>query len=186
MTIAVPDDARIPQRGEGAPAVGELIDSHYRMCFACGRDHPGGLHLRLTAGPDVSVMGELTVGEHHQGAPGLAHGGIIATAMDEMMGSLQILIRKPAVTGHLETDFHRLVPVGTTLALVARALGQRGRKVYCEAAAYAGQERVVSAGAIFVQVPVEHFTTQGSADLVQQAVEERRQGAPRWWGEVNP
>jgi acyl-coenzyme A thioesterase PaaI-like protein len=183
---AVPEDATVPLRGEGAPEVGELIASHYRMCFACGSDHPSGLHLRVTAGPEVSVIGELVIGEHHQGAPGLAHGGVIATAMDEMMGSLQILIRKPAVTAHLETDFHRPVPVGTTLRVEARAIGQVGRKVYCEAVAFADGDRVVSAAAVFIQVPIEHFTTQGDPELVQRAKDERRTGSPRWWGEVNP
>ena len=182
----VPEGATIPQRGDGAPEPGTVIASHYRMCFACGIDHPGGLHLRVTAGQGVSVTGELVIGEHHQGAPGLAHGGVIATAMDEMMGSLQILIRKPAVTVHLETDFHRPVPVGTALRIEARATGAKGRKVFCEADAYAHDVRVVSASAVFVHVPVEHFTTRGHPDLVQQAIDERRQGAPRWWGDVNP
>lgn len=186
MAISVPEDASVPHRGEGAPEPGTVIDSHYRMCFACGRDHPSGLHLSVTAGPDVSVIGELIIGEHHQGAPGLAHGGVIATAMDEMMGILQILIRTPAVTAHLETDFHRPVPVGTRLIIEARATGQVGRKVYCDAVGYIDGERVVDAAAVFVQVPVEHFTTKGDPELVQQAQEERRRGAPRWWGEVNP
>lgn len=184
--LSVPPEAESVHRGPGAPAAGEIIDSHYLMCFACGRDHPSGLHLRVTAGDDVSVTGELVIGEHHQGAPGLAHGGVIATAMDEMMGSLQILIRTPAVTAHLETDFRRPVPVSTMLTIEATAKGRVGRKVYCEAVATADGDVVATASAIFVQVPVEHFTTSGSPEHVHRAAQQRRAGAPRWWGEVNP
>ena len=56
----------------------------------------------------------LEVGDYHQGAPGLAHGGIIATAMDEAMGALNRLLLVPVVTVHLEVDYVRPVPVGST------------------------------------------------------------------------
>jgi acyl-coenzyme A thioesterase PaaI-like protein len=173
----------------GAPAAGERIDSHYRMCLGCGADHPGGLHLVVHAGDGVSTVGELTISDYHQGAPGLAHGGIIATAMDEMMGSLQILLRVPAVTAHLETDFRQPVPVGSRLIITARVTDIRGRKVMSEAVARLGSDSgpiAVTASAVFVQVGVEHFLTEGASEHVERAREERRNGAPAWWGEVNP
>lgn len=179
----------MPPRAADAPAPGEVIDSHYRMCLGCGADHPGGLHLRVVAGEGLRTYGELTVSEFHQGAPGLAHGGIIATAMDEMMGSLQILLRVPAVTATLETSFRRPVPVGSLLFIEAEVTGHLGRKVFASARARlddAGGPIAVSASSVFVQVPVEHFLSHGTPELVDRAIEERRAGAPQWWGEVNP
>ena len=187
--VVLPDGAVLPPRGDGAPAPGDPIDSHYRLCVACGADHPSGLHLSVKASDGLGVTGTLTIGEWHQGAPGLAHGGVIATAMDEMMGMLQIILRVPAVTAHLECDFARPVPVGSVLHIDARVTGQLGRKVFSRAQAHLrGPDGPVAvrSSAIFVQVPVEHFATQGDPDLVSQAARERRQGAPRWWGEVNP
>ena len=61
------------------------------------------------------MLSTLEVGDYHQGAPGLAHGGVIATAMDEAMGVLNRLLAVPVVTVHLEIDYRRPVPVGTTL-----------------------------------------------------------------------
>lgn len=68
--------------------------------------------MRVVAGDGMSMLSTLEVGEYHQGAPGLAHGGIIATAMDEAMGVLNRLLLVPAVTVHLEVDYIRPVPVG--------------------------------------------------------------------------
>ena len=89
-----PDNALIPARAENAPAPGDVVPSHYRWCLGCGADHPGGLHLKVIAGEDMSMLSELVVTKFHQGAPGLAHGGMITTAMDEAMGVLNRLLGK--------------------------------------------------------------------------------------------
>ena len=181
-----PDDASAPVRHPDAPAPGELIASHYALCFACGADHPAGLHMRLYADEGVSVRAELDVGEHHQGAPGLAHGGLLAAAFDEVLGALNWLVRHPAVTVRLETDFRRPVPVGTQLHLLARIRAVSGRKVYTHGEGRLGSpggELAVTAAAVFVQVPLEHFTTHGRAADVRAAAV--ASGGVRRW-EVNP
>jgi acyl-coenzyme A thioesterase PaaI-like protein len=97
------------------------LPSHYDRCFGCGRDHPTGLHLEMWGLDDeLRVRGSFTVTEHHQGAPGLAHGGVISAAVDEGMGYLLWLVGSPAVTARLEVDFRRPVPVGSRLELHAR------------------------------------------------------------------
>ena len=128
----------MPERNPQAPAPGEIVPSHYRWCVGCGADHPAGLHLRVVAGADMSMRSTLEVGDFHQGAPGLAHGGIIATAMDEAMGVLNRLLLVPVVTVHLEVDYRRPVPVGTTLHIETRILGQAGRKVFTSGEARLG------------------------------------------------
>ncbi|MGA1596426.1 MAG: PaaI family thioesterase, partial [Candidatus Nanopelagicales bacterium] len=92
-----PADAVIPERHGQAPAIGDVVASHYRWCVGCGADHPAGMHMRVVAGEGMTMESTLEVGEYHQGAPGLAHGGIIATAMDEAMGVLNRLLLVPAV-----------------------------------------------------------------------------------------
>ena len=66
----------------------------------------------------------------HQGAPGLAHGGLLAAAFDEALGSLQWLLQVPSVTAALETDFLLPVPVGSTVHIDARVVGRAGRKIW--------------------------------------------------------
>lgn len=178
-----PQDAVVPERSDHAPAPGTPIPSHYRWCFGCGDDHPTGLHMSITAGEGLTVSGVFRVSEHHQGAPGLAHGGVLSTALDEILGSLNWLLAGPAVTGRLECDFRRPVPVGTDLVIDAEVVGVKGRRVYTRATGYLGSrdgQVAVRAAAIFVQVPLQHFVDHGSAEQVRQAVEDRANGGPTW------
>jgi len=61
----------------------------------------------------MNLTGQFVVTEKHQGAPGLAHGGLLARALDEALGKLMWLLRAPGVTARLETDFLKPVPMGT-------------------------------------------------------------------------
>jgi len=172
LAIQPPAGAVAPQRHPDAPPPGAEILSHYALCFACGADHPTGLHLRVNAGEGVSATATLYVGEHHQGAPGLAHGGLLATAFDETMGYVNWLLRVPAVTGRLETDFLHPVAVGSTLHITAEAVAVSGRKVFMTAEGRLDVPEgllAVRAAAIFVQVPLEHFATHGRPEDVEAA-----------------
>ena len=111
-----------------APAPGTTIPLHYDMCLGCGAAHPMGLHMRLVAGEGLTISGTAKITDMHQGAPGLAHGGALATVMDELLGRCIWLLHLYSVTAHLEVDYVRPVPVGTTLALSAEGLKVEGRK----------------------------------------------------------
>ena len=159
-STSAPDGAMIPQRHPKAPPIGSQIPSHFGHCFGCGELHPTGLHLVAHAGNGVDLTAEFTVTENHQGAPGLAHGGLLSLAFDEALGKLMWLLRAPAVTARLETDFLRPVPMGSTLHISARITGQVSRKVYCEAEGRLNSvdgELAVKAAALFVIVPMNHF-----------------------------
>ena len=98
-----PEGSIIPERHPLAPPVGTKIPSHFGHCFGCGHLHPTGLHLVAYSGEGANITATFTVTENHQGAPGLAHGGLLSLAFDEALGKLMWLIRSPAVTGRLET-----------------------------------------------------------------------------------
>jgi acyl-coenzyme A thioesterase PaaI-like protein len=166
-----PPDSVPAIRHANAPAPGERIPSHYPQCFGCGQDHPTGLRLIATAGPGTSVTASFTVTEFHQGAPGLAHGGILSLAFDEALSSLMWLLRRPAVTARLETDFLRPVPVGSTLSITAEVTGVSDRKVYSKAEGFIDDGlAVVRAQALFVIVPMTHFLNAGSRENLDYEV----------------
>lgn len=155
-----PDDAVMPVRHLKAPAAGSQIPSHFGYCFGCGHLHTTGLHFTAIAGNGLDLTGNFTVTKDHQGAPGLAHGGLLSLAFDEALGKLMWLIRTPAVTGRLETDFLLPVPMGRTLYIDAKITGQSGRKIYTQAEGRLDSitgEIAVKASAIFISVPMEHF-----------------------------
>ncbi len=171
-----PPDAVLPERNPNAPAPGEPIPSHYTRCFVSGDDHDAGLRLQVVAGEGLSLSGTFTVSEHHQGAPGLAHGGLLTAAFDDALGSLNWLLSAPAVTGRLETDFRRPVPVGSTLHIRAEVVGVKGRKVFTKAVGRLGSADgpvALTAAALFIQVPIEHFTSNGRPEDVAKAREDR-------------
>lgn len=155
-----PEGSIIPERHPLSPETGSQIPSHFAHCFGCGELHPTGLHLVAHVGIGADITAEFTVTENHQGAPGLAHGGLLSLAFDEALGKLMWLIRSPAVTGRLETDFLIPVPIGTTLHIAAEITGQHGRKVYTSAVGRLNSpegEIAVRASALFIIVPMEHF-----------------------------
>ena len=165
-----PDGAIIPDRHPKAPEIGTKIPSHFGHCFGCGALHPTGLHLVAHAGAGADLTAEFTVTENHQGAPGLAHGGLLSLAFDEALGKLMWLIRAPAVTARLETDFLKPVPMGTTLHITARITGQINRKVYTAAEGRLGGpdgEIAVKAAALFVVVPMSHFLENAPKEYLE-------------------
>ncbi|MEU3297968.1 hotdog fold domain-containing protein [Streptomyces longwoodensis] len=184
-----PADAVAPVRHPDAPAPGELLGAHYEHCFGCGGGQPHGLHLEARAGEGVTIAAEFTVRPAHQGAPGLAHGGVLASALDETLGSLNWLLRTIAVTGRLETDFVRPVPVGTTLHLQAEVTAVAGRKIYATATGRIGAPDgpvAVRADALFVEVKVDHFVQHGRDEEIQAAMSDPDQVRRARAFEVNP
>lgn len=164
-----PAGAIIPERHPKSPETGSVIPSHFKHCFGCGELHPTGLHLVARVGEGLDITAQFTVTENHQGAPGLAHGGLLSLAFDEALGKLMWLLRAPAVTARLETDFLRPVPMGSVLFISASITGQVGRKVYSEAIGRLDGpdgEIAVRAASLFVIVPMKHFLENAPAEYI--------------------
>ena len=66
-------------------APSERLPSHTPTCMGCGPDNPHGLGLVVYRSADV-VYADVTFDERHIGAPGLAHGGAVAAACDDVLG----------------------------------------------------------------------------------------------------
>ena len=98
-------------------------------CFACGKDNATGMHLKFvldeTAGHAIC---RFKLGRRYQGPPGHAHGGIIATILDEAMGKVNRLSNVLALTRTMNVEYLRPVPLGTHLTVVGRAQGVNGRE----------------------------------------------------------
>ncbi|MCF8553838.1 MAG: PaaI family thioesterase [Candidatus Nanopelagicales bacterium] len=158
--LVIPHDALPPQRHADAPKPGEAIASHYRNCFGCGVDHPTGLHMQIEAGTEMTTHAVFEVTQHHQGAPGIAHGGILSLAFDEALGATNWLIRSPAVTAHLEVSYRLPVPVGTKVFIEATMRAVLGRKIWSTAEGRLNSPDgplAVESGSLYMQVPQEHF-----------------------------
>ena len=183
-----PESAVIPDRHPDAPAPGAELASHYPRCFGCGSEHPTGLHMQVFATGGLGISAEFEVTEHHQGAPGLAHGGVLAAAFDEALGALNWLLRAPAVTARLETDFRKPVPVGQIVHIDGRIVGVDGRKAYTRATGRLGGADgpvVLTAAALFIQVGLAHFQENGRPEDVARTAAERAAGGTAPWAHLD-
>ena len=186
----VPVEPAVPHAH--APKAGTELGVHFGQCFGCGDEFEAGLHLRSTVGEQF-VHSKFVVTAAHQGAPGLAHGGLLACAFDEALGTtVGNLMRRPAVTAKLETDFRRPVPVGSTLYIAAKLDGLAGRKIYVSADGRLDAEDgpvAVSARALFLVVDFDHFSTHGDPEALEKLAAQHKKNqeerGQRDW-EINP
>jgi acyl-coenzyme A thioesterase PaaI-like protein len=108
------------------------------------------------------VRADVVFDQRHQGAPGLAHGGAVAAAFDDLFGGLLVMLETPAVTANLNVDFRAPVPLGAGVALHAHCAGQDGRKLRFQAVAEHDGQRLAEATALFLRVDLSHFEATGA------------------------
>ena len=125
---------------------------HHDLCFGCGQANLFGLQLELERRPQGGVAGRFFVKQDHQGPPGYAHGGVIATALDEAMALLLHGEGTLALTGRLEIDLRAPVPVGTFVGVEADVESAEGRRIVVTASAAGEGGEVASARGTFVRV----------------------------------
>ncbi|HET8535705.1 MAG TPA: PaaI family thioesterase [Solirubrobacteraceae bacterium] len=142
------------------PVEVDEIASHHPHCIGCGSENPGSIGLRFLADGD-RIHATCTFDERHQGAPGFVHGGSLATAIDDTVGTLLVLLRRPAVTAHLEIDYRAPAFLGREMALEAWADRIEGRKLHLAATIHDGDTLVAEGQALFLEVPLEHFAKGG-------------------------
>jgi acyl-coenzyme A thioesterase PaaI-like protein len=89
-------------------------------CFGCSKSNPDGLHLRFFRDGD-EVSGAYVVPDRFHGAPGVAHGGIVATILDEFSCAAAVhLAGSRVVTGELTVRYERPCPVEKEIRVSAR------------------------------------------------------------------
>jgi acyl-coenzyme A thioesterase PaaI-like protein len=101
-----------------------------RMCFICGLENPVGLKLKIYEIEPGVIETSYTAPAHFQSYPGILHGGIVATILDEISGrSLMGDSSQPRFmfTGKLEVKYRKNVPIGKPLRIIGKAGKSRGR-----------------------------------------------------------
>lgn len=123
-----------------------------------GGANPMGLNAAVWREGDVAVM-EVTLGRAFEGAPGRAHGGVIAALLDETMGVVHVLNEALAYTAQLDIKFSAPTPIGESIIARAWLSHREGRKVYIQASLHAGDVELASAKALFIAVDPATFVT---------------------------
>lgn len=75
------------------------------------------------------VTCSLKIPSRYQGATGFAHGGILATLLDEAMAKSNGLSGIRAMTLQLHVSYRRVAPINRSLRLTGWRIRKRGRKL---------------------------------------------------------
>jgi len=140
------------------PPQGGVRGSHFTDCIVSGRANPMGVAAEIRRDGDDAVLLS-TLGDAFEGAPGRAHGGMVAALFDEVMGFVLSITCTPAFTGRLTVTYRAPVPIGLPLEFRARLSGRDGRKLLMAGEARHGDTVVAEAEALFVAVDPEKFAS---------------------------
>ncbi len=97
-------------------------------CFACGGENPIGMRLHIVLG-DGTATTTWTVGHDYVGWSDKAHGGIIATLLDEVMAWAPSSFDSWAVTAEMSVRYRSPASPGEELTASAQVV-QRRRRIY--------------------------------------------------------
>ncbi len=100
-------------------------------CFGCGGANDGGMKLTFEQdNTNRKIVGRFVLGERYQGGGGMAHGGIIATLLDEAMGKVCRFREARAVTAELTVEYLKPIDVEKEIVVEAFEREQKGRNLF--------------------------------------------------------
>ncbi len=101
-------------------------------CFACGPANPYGLKLKINVFPEGKSYVEFVPKREYEGYPGIMHGGITSTILDEIMVYACKSYDVDVVTAKIEVRFLKPVPIGKKLVAKGRVVGKKGKAFLTE------------------------------------------------------
>ncbi len=122
-------------------------------CFGCSPSNADGLRMRFRRRGE-RVHAAYTIPDRFHGAPGIVHGGLAATILDEISCAAAVFVGdRFVVTGELTVRYEHPCPVEQPIDVVARITDRTHPKYWViEAEIHAGGERLVrSSGKFFLR-----------------------------------
>ncbi len=117
-----PTPGRTPQR------VDERFGFEPHNCFACGTLNAHGLHLELHVDGE-RCWTDLSIPARFQGWDEIAHGGIVATILDEVMAWSLVDHDNWGLTARMSVDFKQPVRLDRPIRAVGWVTGVRRRLI---------------------------------------------------------
>ena len=124
-----------------------LAPNPANKCFGCGGDNAGGMKLTFEQDSvNRKIVGRFVLGERYQGGGGFAHGGIIATLLDEAMGKVCRFREVRAVTAELTVEYLKPVNVESEIVVEGRETERKGRNLFMTGEIRNGAGEVLARG----------------------------------------
>ena len=116
-----------------------------------GKANPTSVELDVRYEGD-EIIADVVLRRAFEGAPGRAHGGIVAAAFDDVTGFVIAQIQQPAFTGELTVRYLAPVPVDQPLELRARLDGRERRKLFISGEVLSEGVVIATCRAIYITV----------------------------------
>ena len=112
--------------GHAVPSQPKPSKNH---CFACGNANRYGMKLKFYRDEELRrTICHFKLSRRYEGPPRHAHGGIIATILDEAMGKVNKFRNVVALTKKMEGEYLKPVPLYTKLTVIGREHEVVGRQ----------------------------------------------------------
>jgi len=146
----------------------DRVRQHYDDgCFACGRKNPAGLHLDQFSLTDGTVEASFSPRPEYRGVVGSLHGGVAATALDEILAWAGILnLGLMSVTATLDLRYRSPLTTDRRLLVRGRVDDASGRRLRVSGELISGDQPAVTARGVYV-------ATSTVADLLGLSAHER-------------
>jgi acyl-coenzyme A thioesterase PaaI-like protein len=122
------DEFRLTGTKQGRDSVSDVSIEDATMCFACGPDNPIGLKISFSLNDGI-VTAEFTANENHVGYENTVHGGIVYSALDDVMANVLYLQNIKAHTAKCEIRYRQALEVGKQVLLKGWIENERRRLV---------------------------------------------------------
>jgi acyl-coenzyme A thioesterase PaaI-like protein len=134
-----------------------------------GLSNPGAPPIELDL-IDGRVHGRAVFGSAYEGPPGCVHGGWVAAAFDEVLGSAQSAVERPGMTGTLKVIYRSPTPLFTELTFDAAVERVERRKIFVRGTVHAGDRLCAEAEGIFISIDRDKFNTMRGTDGVRSGM----------------
>ena len=108
------------------PKVKLNTDLNEGFCFGCGENNPIGMKLKFTRDGEI-LRTEYQPDKMLQGWPGLLHGGIVATLLDEVMSNAAYATGETCLTAEMTLRQRKPIPISETLVVTAWITRRRSK-----------------------------------------------------------
>jgi len=149
------------------PKVTLNTDLNEGFCFGCGQNNPLGLKLRFT-GDGETISAAFTPDKMHQGWPGLLHGGILGTLLDEAMSNAAYRTGCTCLTASIAIRQRKPIKIDESLVVTAWITRRRSKIIET-----AGKV-CLKDGTVVAESTAKQFIAENAAGQPDKVKENRR------------
>lgn len=129
------------------------VTAHNPHCFPVRGREPSGLRFRIAHREPSVLRGTVgPLGQEHEGGIRRVHGGVLVTALDEVLGQLcHLECGGDCMTAQLNVRFRRPGANGDTCEAAGRGVRREGRKIWMEGEIVRDGEVLCSAEGLWLE-----------------------------------